>query len=810
LRVRSIIAVVSAIAGGMLLLYCSVRREPEGRPAATLVRPPLASAAPMTADAGAPTELAEERYAPLLLRPGFEEAVRALEDRDEGRAAALVAERLLKVPPPAADVPSYAYLSGHLFERAGRMDQALAQYEKATGSGYVLADYARAGRARALLGLGRGPEALAEVRRIADEPALAPARRALLAEAAFQANQRNDALVAWRTTVSDAPTSLERWSASTKLAALLLDSGGADGGAPTTPVTVDAALEALRHARRVAAEAAGSDETSRRARELVERALAALPPDERARHALPSTADEVVRVKALVEARRFEEALAAAAPVRARLLPAEQTGELGCDLELARAKAQAGEREFSKARLIASEAVSRCSLDPDRHARALFLAGKYAVSERSFLVAAETFKKLEETYPKNTLADDARLSAALAYRELGIGARFTELLSTMPEDYPNGDMTAEGLFRLAVERVDLGDWSGAASVLGRASAFVGDKDSDRGLEVAGRERYFSARAELALGRRELGLAGFERIVSELPFSYYMLHAYSRLVALDPARAKSARERGVLRAGESTRPALPRDVLARPGYARGLELLRVGDTLAAVAELETAGLGRSGAGPDVLWAAARAYARAGALKLGHDIARTKLTDWLSRWPHADWADAWRVAFPRPYREIVERHSKGQKLSPSLVFAIMREESAFDPDAESIADAYGLMQLIVPTARVAAKGTNLPHDARALKRPSVNLELGCRTLSRFSRAFAENPLLAVPAYNAGPSRVKQWLADRPSLDFDLWVEAIPYSETRRYTKRVLASRAAYAFLYEPEIAEQVMVLPERVKP
>ena len=122
----------------------------------------------------------------------------------------------------------------------------------------------------------------------------------------------------------------------------------------------------------------------------------------------------------------------------------------------------------------------------------------------------------------------------------------------------------------------------------------------------------------------------------------------------------------------------------------------------------------------------------------------------------------------------------------------------------------MQLIVPTARIAAKGTNLPHDRRALKRPSVNVELGCRTLGRFSRIFSENPLLAVPAYNAGPNRVKQWLAENRVPDFDLWVESIPFVETRRYTKRVLASRAAYAFLYEPQGAEQAMLLPERVRP
>ena len=768
--------------------------------------PAVASAA-TTADAGAPTELAEERYAPLLLRPGFEEVVRALDDGDDRRAASLVSDCIEKAAPPAAERPSYDYLAARLFERGRLAPQSLVAYDAVLRSGYVLADYARLGRARVLLLLGRAGEALSEVRRVTDEPALAPARRALLADAAYQAGERAAALTAWRTAVSDAPTAAERWSASIRLATALLDPNRGEGK-PVAVIAPDDALDALRLARRVAAEAAGSEELSRQAAELVARALAALPEGERAREALPTPADEVVRVKALVEARRFEEARLASTPVRARLSPAEQRGELGCDLALALAKAHAGERAYAKARGTSTEAESHCRADPDRHARALFLAGKYAVSERSFLPAVQTFEKLEAEHPKSSLADDARLSAALAYRELGIGARFTELLSSMPEDYPDGDMTVEGLFRLAVERIDRGDWSGASSVLERATAIVGSKDAERGLELAGRERYFAARAELALGRREPALEAFDRIVSDVPFSYYMLNAYSRLVALDPARAKRARERGFEKASGSTLPAVPGDVLGRPGYLRALELLRVGDTPSAVGELEVAGLARPGAGPDLLWAAARAYARAGAHKLAHDIARSRLTDWLSRWPAADWVEAWRVAFPRPYRELVERQAKSQKLAASLVFAIMREESAFDPEAESIADAYGLMQLIVPTARVAAKGTNLPHDRRALLRPSVNVELGCRTLSRFSRAFAENPLLAVPAYNAGPTRVKQWLAERPSLEFDLWVEAIPFLETRRYTKRVLASRAAYAFLYEAELAEQAMTLPERI--
>src|SRR6185295_5655605 len=107
------------------------------------------------------------------------------------------------------------------------------------------------------------------------------------------------------------------------------------------------------------------------------------------------------------------------------------------------------------------------------------------------------------------------------------------------------------------------------------------------------------------------------------------------------------------------------------------------------------------------------------------------------------------------------------------------------------------------------TNFPSDRRSLKRPSVNIELGCRTLARYSGLFAENSLLAIPAYNAGPNKVRDWLKERPSADFDLWVELIPYLETRRYVKRVLASRAAYAFLDDPTHVRPALALPKKVR-
>ena len=158
--------------------------------------------------------------------------------------------------------------------------------------------------------------------------------------------------------------------------------------------------------------------------------------------------------------------------------------------------------------------------------------------------------------------------------------------------------------------------------------------------------------------------------------------------------------------------------------------------------------------------------------------------------------------------MQSNAKKQGISESLAYAVMREESAFDPKAVSPARAYGLMQLIVPTAEATAKPMGLPSSPAALKRPQVNVALGCAVLGKLTQTFESYPLLAIPGYNAGPGRPRRWLRERPNLDFDLWVEAIPYSETRRYTKRVLASRAAYAFLYDNDNAEAAVRLPLKI--
>src|SRR5204862_7928357 len=107
-------------------------------------------------------------------------------------------------------------------------------------------------------------------------------------------------------------------------------------------------------------------------------------------------------------------------------------------------------------------------------------------------------------------------------------------------------------------------------------------------------------------------------------------------------------------------------------------------------------------------------------------------------------------------------------------------------------------------------SLPWDEEALKRPEVNVAVGCRYLTILRGQFPDNPLLAIPGYNAGGGAPKKWLAERPGDDFDVWVERIPYEETRMYTKRVITSLSAYEFIYARDQASEVRATPLAVSP
>jgi len=166
----------------------------------------------------------------------------------------------------------------------------------------------------------------------------------------------------------------------------------------------------------------------------------------------------------------------------------------------------------------------------------------------------------------------------------------------------------------------------------------------------------------------------------------------------------------------------------------------------------------------------------------------------------------LAFEIPFR----RASMRTGLPTALLMAIARQESAMDSQARSPANARGLMQLLPTTARLVSRRTQLPTpDSTNLYDPNTNITLGSHHMAWLMSRYQDQVPLAAAAYNAGERRVDRWIKDAAGSPVDVWIETIPFRETRNYVKNVLAFRHVYGArlnLSAPMLdATEVLVLP-----
>lgn len=148
----------------------------------------------------------------------------------------------------------------------------------------------------------------------------------------------------------------------------------------------------------------------------------------------------------------------------------------------------------------------------------------------------------------------------------------------------------------------------------------------------------------------------------------------------------------------------------------------------------------------------------------------------------------LRFPLAYQDDISKYAKKNKIDSAWVFAIARRESSFMSDANSGAGAKGLMQIMPATAKQLARkrvSTSYLFNAKN------NVKLGTKYLKQLSDKYKGNNVLATASYNAGPYRVKQWVKEAVDMPIDMWIETIPFKETREYVKSVLAYQQIYQY-------------------
>jgi soluble lytic murein transglycosylase len=156
----------------------------------------------------------------------------------------------------------------------------------------------------------------------------------------------------------------------------------------------------------------------------------------------------------------------------------------------------------------------------------------------------------------------------------------------------------------------------------------------------------------------------------------------------------------------------------------------------------------------------------------------------------------LLYPRPYDKEVSAGAKLAKLQPELIYGVLRQESLYRANAISSAGARGLLQLLPETARRTAQSLGRPKPSvDDLYVPSINVQLGAAQLRRLIDRFGGQTAVALAGYNAGPNAARRWLPSQ-SIDPDIWVENIPYNETRGYVQRVLWHSVVFAWLRSGE--------------
>jgi soluble lytic murein transglycosylase len=293
-------------------------------------------------------------------------------------------------------------------------------------------------------------------------------------------------------------------------------------------------------------------------------------------------------------------------------------------------------------------------------------------------------------------------------------------------------------------------------------------------------QYWTARAQLALGRKTDGETALRGLALADTNDFYRRHALARLGMSAAAAAQP-----------SVRQAWP----SEPAIERARLLSDLGLDEAALYELDATVAVDSNAGP----ASRAATALRGLILARQGERRESLRLLASAFPalgSANQADlpplALELYYPLDYADTVRQLARSQGLPPSLVFGIIHQESAFDRKAISRAGARGLMQLMPPTARELSRKLRLPYSLSRMTDADFSVRLGTTYFRQVLEMFDGQLEVALAGYNAGPTRIRRLWLQGPQ-EVDTFVEDLSFDETKVYVKRILALSDSYKRLH-----------------
>lgn len=630
----------------------------------------------------------------------------------------------------------------------------------------LLGDYALFIRANALEQTGRAAEARTiYAQLVRDYPDSARAREATL-DAAKIMMAGGDAAGAIRI--------LKTLADKDDAAALLLTARSSEKSSDQT--------RALRFYRRLYLYAPASAESAEAATALSR--LGSTP--------APASAEEALaRADGFYEAKKFSEAAQSYTDAFARFPAA-----INSPAQLRRVVSAASARKTADA---ASALNTIPSSEGQTRAQALFYVAQAYARSRQWNDVRTTIDELRRSFPNSEFTPRAMVSVGQIAKDAKNDADAAYFSRLAVSSYQDSIEVAQAQFDLAWAAHENKNYAESSKLLTEHLAFYADKNTDN----RGRAGYWAARDSERAGKIAEARALYQAMQARYDANWYGYLAKQRQSAMlrggvgtvppksfssDSIVGRAVANLETVTVAEETAGPKENKLLAK---ADELNIVGLDDWALEELAQATAAAGNS---PKVNLAIARVYRSQENNVSALNVLRKSFPDYSQMKPEEMTPEEWDVFYPLSNWEIIQQESRAKSLDPYQVAGLIRQETVFETRAKSPARAYGLMQLLIPTAIATARKYGIARTIteEALYEPRLNIQLGTAYLRDQIDKFGKIEYVAA-AYNAGPGRAVQWRASLPA-EMDEWAEAVPFKETRGYVQGVVRNRLQYQRLYD----------------
>lgn len=390
------------------------------------------------------------------------------------------------------------------------------------------------------------------------------------------------------------------------------------------------------------------------------------------------------------------------------------------------------------------------------------------------------YESVAARFPASEWAEEALLALANHDQRDNRDEQALVYYRRLLEGYPEGRHYERASWKVGWGDYSAGRYEQAAAAMEKAARLRPRANVTPGL------LYWSGRARKELGQVERARALLEETYTRYRHAYHGIRAREALAQLPPGPyVPPATPEGA--SAEAAAPA-PREQLPAPARERVRQLMLIDRLEDAEAELRA--LPPS---PVVQGTLAWLEWRRGRLRPAITAMKRAYPEYIGERGEQLPIEAWRILYPLQYGDVLRGKAVDEGLDPSLVAALVCQESTFDAGAVSVAGARGLMQIMPPTGRSLARRLGVTYKRQVLFQPETSLDFGTHYLRSLMDRFGGKVERALAAYNAGPHRVEAWTAGRPDISAEEFIESIPFSETRLYVMTILASQEQYRRIY-----------------